>query len=127
MPQSRRKFPKLLPDGSFCVEVHMSLIGSEDRDFEAKANKWLLEDWMRGNEVWPNTLEPEGVSVFANYFVAAPIFVSRSENDVRLRLLGKPGAKPFWRDRLASKIIPEIKAEFKQLGGVLKIVNCDKE
>jgi hypothetical protein len=124
-------FPARLADGSFCVEVGLSLLGG-DLKAEKSMQRWFAKMLSPKNEVWERVwrtgtgLQDEHFERLSywNEFSSPPAVKVRSSSEVQLRFYGKADSK-FWKDWIFLKIIPEFKKEFEPVGDVLYIRNAE--
>jgi hypothetical protein len=65
----------------------------------------------------------EQVLRYEDEFMKPPEVVSHEESKLCLRLFGKKSAK-FWKDWVASRLLPDLKARFPQVGELLYVGNC---
>lgn len=65
----------------------------------------------------------EQILKYTDEFLSPPEIVSGQSSELHLRLRGKRTAK-FWKDWIASRIVPDLKAEFSAIGELLHIRDC---
>ena len=115
------RFPRLRPDGSFCVEVVFVLEGAGIDNLASKLEVWLQE-WVAHNRFWNFS----GQRDWFEDFTAVPQVSGVSEHALYLRLHGKPGSK-WWRDWLALRLRGELEAAFPMVRRLVSIKDCPDE
>jgi hypothetical protein len=123
----RREFPKLRPDGSFCIEVRLRVSTDQLELLASRVTEWF-DGWVRQNRYWKMPTirkEGKGMAVFDYFddFARPPSCAASPPDSVVLRLEGRPGGK-WWRGWLASRIVKELRVAFKEIGKIEKAVNC---
>jgi|SRR5271165_1722717 len=130
---TKAKFPKRNEDGSFCVEVCVSVAGNISEDHASRIQGWIDDVWMPRNKTWKRvwrtganlaTIKEEMLS-YDDEFLRPPKIVSCENSELRFRLFGKYSAN-FWRDWLVLRIMPDLKADFPNLeiGEPRYVKNC---
>jgi len=125
-------FPKRRPDGSFCVEVTLAA-NTNDEDLGGRIRQWLTEVWMPSNTAWLRVWKTgPGLSVerpellhYGDEFLSPPILISSVAAEVRFQLRGRDPKQKLWRDWLVLRILPDLKANFPEVGDTLSITNCE--
>jgi hypothetical protein len=124
------KFPARKPDGSFCIEVGVRV----NIDFQVDVRRiqdWISGIWMPNHTTWTRdwrtgtnfaTIDEQRLN-YNDEFRSPPVIVSGPGSELRLRLAGNRTAK-FWKDWLVSRIVPDLRAEFPEIGEVLYIRDC---
>ncbi|GGA39957.1 hypothetical protein [Dyella nitratireducens] len=128
------KFPTRKHDGSFCVEVGLRIhLDDSTPDIAARIQSWFNDDWISRNKTWTRTwasgpnlaTKRDEVLSYSDEFLAIPE-VEEAGAELRIRLFGARTAR-FWKDWLVSKIAPDLKAQFPQVGELLYIRDCDSD
>jgi|SRR5262245_57668935 len=117
------KFPRRGEDGSFCVEVCVSLMGAVDDDLASHLQDWINNVWMQRNRAWSFMKE---TIHYESEFSRPPQIISCANSQLRFRLFGVKSAK-YWKDWLVFRLVPDLKVEFPEIeiGSPRYIKNCD--
>jgi hypothetical protein len=113
------RFPKLRPDGSFCVEVTLRVEGEHEEELAVRVDTWF-RNWVQNNRFWDWFGERRD---YFDEFGAVPSATTLVDRELRIQLQGKPGAK-WWKDWLALRIIKELQAAFPKIKDVEAIKDC---
>lgn len=111
------KFPKRASDGSFCVEIRLSVDTTTDpAELASRITDWI-EKWAQVNRYWKNNLAHDegGVLDFCDEFARPPYCVTGDVGSLFLRVEGRPGAGKWWRDWIASRLRRDLMAAFKEI------------
>jgi hypothetical protein len=125
------KFPKRRTNGSFCVEIIVSLSSVNTGDIGSAIQDWWSNEWMPRNKEWVRAwnrghkTERTEVLLYDDEFSGAPQLVRCEGSQLRFRLIGKSSAKKWWKDWLVSRMIPDLKARFPAVEEVVGAQNCD--
>ena len=120
-------------DGTFCVEVSVNLRNETGSELAERIQHWWTDVWTPNNKVWlrvwktgaDRTIErPEDLKYDESFF-APPAVVSCSASELKFRLLGK-GSSKLWKDWLVWRIMPDLKAMFRQVGDLRSIRDCQE-
>jgi hypothetical protein len=130
---TRSNFPKIYPDGSFCVEIRLAVTDTRQGSLGSTMQDWINESWIHDRSTWrrqwrtgpDQAVTEEQILHYQDEFRKPPE-VALDGSELRLRLLGKQSAK-YWRDWLVSRLIPDLKAKFPELGDRLSIKDCRSE
>ncbi len=130
----KEHFPARNTDGSFCVEIGLTLAHPGGEKFASEIQEWIGAEWMPRNSTWRRAWRTgaelsevnEQILYYKEEFLNLPQVVSSSDTEMRLRIEGNKTAK-FWRDWLVSRLLPDLKEEFSGIGDVLFIRNCGGE
>jgi hypothetical protein len=128
---NRVKFPRRNDDGSFCVEIGLKLAGDHQEDLGSRIQRWIEEHWMPNRSIWRRvwrtghnlSATDEQILHYDDEFLKPPEVISSKRPELRLRLFGKESAK-LWRDWLIWRLVPDLKAQFPEIGSRLYIRNC---
>jgi hypothetical protein len=127
---SKAIFPKIRTDGTFCVEVAFKASDDHGRELAIKIQQWLDEIWSPNNSTWTrewNAASPLHSKVevlqFGDEFIRPPEVTSSDESQITLRLYGKESSR-LWRDWFVSRLLPDLKEKFPEIGEGLAIGNC---
>ena len=109
-------FPNRRPDGSFCIQHRLRVVTSDPADLALRITAWI-DEWAQLNRYWANNLAHEegGVLDFFDEFARPPYCVMEDSGSLFLRVEGCPGAKRWWRDWIASRLMNDLKAAFKEI------------
>lgn len=121
----KRKFPKLRPDGSFCVEVTLNARTTDLDALASRITEWI-ESFLRNNRywTWPFAKEKGGVVDFFDEFVATPSCVATPPHSLVIRVEAKPEAK-WWKDWLVVRLLGDLRKDFdNEIVGVNEIGDC---
>jgi hypothetical protein len=126
------EFPNAGPDGSFCVEVVLS-VSADGLALGREVQEWWTDVWAPSNAAWVRiwetgpglSLERSELLYYQDEFVSPPRVVSRSASEFRFQLLGKDSARKLWKDWLVSRIMPDLKTRFPEIGNLLGISDCN--
>jgi hypothetical protein len=125
------KFPRRRSDGSFCVEVVMSLSSANTSDLGSAIQDWWSNEWMPKNKEWTriwnrgHKTERTEVLRYDDEFSAPPQLVRCEGSQLRFRLLGRSSTKKFWKDWMVLRIVRDLTARFPAVGRVIGAQNCD--
>jgi hypothetical protein len=130
---TRPRFPKQKADGSFCIEVSCSVNTERCNDLARNIQHWWDAVWVPANDVWlriwktgPDlAIERPETLRYWEHFLAPPEVISCDQSALRFRLLGNNARDKLWKDWLASRIVPDLKTNFPEVGELLRIVNCE--
>jgi hypothetical protein len=123
-----RKFPMTRADGTFCVDIGFSIVGGDIGDLAARIQTWLISAWMPNNLSWTrdwrsgpdlSSSKPE-VLRYEDTFLSPPSVTVGENAELQLRLIGRQ-QKSLWKDWLVSKILPDMKDRFPEIGDRLYI------
>jgi hypothetical protein len=130
---NRAKFPARKDDGSFCVEIGLSVVRAGDNNLKSNIRDWIAADWMPRNLVWKRewrtggslgTISEQALN-YQSEFMGAPEIVGYDASVLQIRVVGRESAK-FWKDWLISRFLPDLKAKFPEVGDQLYIRNCEE-
>ena len=126
-----RRLPLLRPDGTFCVEVGLSVKtdapASLLENFTAWAKRWLLE-----HETWErqwDTKRIERLNFYDEFSALQVVSCTASKLVFRLegkQVQGKPGNR-WWKDWLVLRLLPEVRVAFAEVTALESIKNCDPD
>jgi hypothetical protein len=119
-------FPKRRSDGTFCVEVTVVIESDDPSSLGEAIQRWILNDWAPQHEIWTRSWS-NGTQERLHYgqeFSAPPHIVKCEGSEMRFRLQGKNSAK-LWKDWLVSRLIPDIKQQFPEIGQFQSIHDCE--
>ena len=127
-------FPTRNRDGSFCVEVSLRVVGDDDEALGARIQQWFLREWLPRHQTWERewktgarlTATSRQSLHYSEAFEGPPEIVSCTGGRLSLRLIGKNSAR-FWRDWLVSRVLPDLRMQFPQVGQRLEIRDCRAE
>jgi hypothetical protein len=101
----RVKFPRRRADGSFCLEVILSVVTQNERLLAQRIQQWWTSEWGPENEVWTrywsSGLKEE--LAYRDEFSRLPQIVSCKDTELRFRLEGRGSAEglvgdaEYWR------------------------------
>ena len=121
------KFPKRRQDGSFCVDVVLSVSAEEQASLMPRITSWL-DQWVKANRYWKTSLyASDEVLDFFDEFAAVPYCVAGSSNRLSIRLECRSEAKKRWKDWLVLRVLKDLQAEFKEIISVGAITDCPEE
>lgn len=128
------KFPHRNPDGSFCVEVGLELKSDSPGELVASIQSWFCDVWMVKNSTWVRTWETgpnleskkNEVLKYEDEFLSVPRVELGRQSELCISLSGAKLAK-LWKDWLVSKIAPDLKTQFPQVGDLLYIRNMPEQ
>lgn len=131
--KSKMNFPRRNDDGSFCVEISLTVAGECDEDLGSRIQHWIDGDWMKHRSTWkrvwktgPNlTRTIEQVHYYDDEFMKPPKVVSCEGSELRFQLFGKRTAK-FWKDWLISRLLPDLREQFREVGERVHLEDCKK-
>jgi hypothetical protein len=123
---SKVKFPKRLKDGSFCVEIALSITTNEPEILLCKLKEWFVK-WGEANKRWTRVWSNREIEelFYEHEFKHLPHLVSCSTTELRILLEGQPDSKKMWKDWLVLRILPELKDAFAEIHDVIGIKDCD--
>jgi len=106
------------------VVVTLAVEGSSDT-LVIELASWLRSDWMTRSQVWnwsgktgPDLSVKADLTLrYTDEFLGSPEAFTTEGGSIGVRLTGKPSSK-FWRDWIASKLLPDIKRKFPMITGV---------
>lgn len=125
---SLQKFPRTDARGHFQVKAGLRLEARLGEECSARIKEWLDDRWVRENRVWhrkwktgPNLsiLNTEALE-FEDSFLRSPDVIFEPPATLCILLHGRDRSSP-WRDWLISKIIPDVRRAFPQVGDPLFI------
>src|SRR5262249_5034266 len=114
------RFPKTSPDGSFCVEVTLR-VDDGPQDLAERISAWLQE-WPKRNQSWQwfgHKLD------FFDEFLREPYAVKCSGGVVSFKMAGRSADSKWWKDWLAFRLLEDLRHEFRQVGQLVSIRDCD--
>lgn len=115
------RFPKRLADGSFCVGVTHGVASGIDADrLVVQLSSWLRQ-WLRANRYW--ALSGKRSIDFFDDFKGPPHSVTSAGDQVSYCLDGR-GTSEWWRDWIALRLAPEVRAAFPEILEVMRISDC---
>lgn len=120
----KRKFPKLRPDGSFCIEARVRVSTNELDVLASEVTNWL-DRWVRENQYWKRSLVKKG-KVVLDYFddyAGLPSLLTCPPDFLILRLAGRPGAR-WWKDWLILRLLKELRNAFEEITALERIIDC---
>jgi hypothetical protein len=128
---SPAKFPDRKPDGSFCVDVGVQIIGNLDEDLAPRVQAWINDVWMPQHTTWSrewqtgSNLTTTRVQLlhYSDEFSAPPEIAAGPASELKFRLRGKKTAK-FWKDWLVTRLMPDLREAFPAAGELLYIRDC---
>jgi hypothetical protein len=122
---SRVKFPKRHADGSFCAEVTLTVQTEEPEDLLCRIQAWLTR-WVETNQVWEWKWDTGGAEelLYGREFNREPKAVSCTSRELKVQFEGQPSAE-WWKDWLAFRIVPELKAAFAEVQDVSSVKDCE--
>lgn len=126
-------FPKKYADGSFCVEIRLGVTDIRQASLGSTIQDWINVSWMHNRSTWKRqwrtgpeqAVTEEQILHYQDEFITPPEVVACDGSELRLRLFGRQSAK-FWKDWLVSRLIPDLKANFPEVGDRLSIQDCPK-
>lgn len=107
------------------------MTGNTRADVVPSIRAWIGDAWMPRNRTWtregktgPNleTIRIQELH-YDDEFVGLPEVAAGPTSELQVRLRGKKTAK-FWRDWLVSRLMPDLKAAFPEVGELLYVRNC---
>lgn len=124
------KLPACDEDGYFSVEVGLGLQDCTSPELAETIQTWFNENWMARNKTWTRvwstgakySIKKTQILHYNDEFRAPPKVEVGEHLELRLRLLGTKHSK-FWKDWLVSKIAPDLKFKFGEVGDLLYIRN----
>ena len=118
------KFPKRRNDGSFSVEVILSIQANDPKEFLSRVQQWL-EQWVQSNRHWKTALAASagGVLDFFDEFTGPPSCVLKGTNALSLRVQCRPNARTWWKDWLVLRILKDLQEKFIEVTGVDRIAD----
>lgn len=127
-----QQFPKVDSEGRFVVRIGLQLFPPSGAKDAEKIGRWLIDQWLPANRTWrrkwangQNALRNiEEELLFSDSFYSYPE-VSYRERDTLCVVLHGKSRSALWRDWMISKIIPELKEEFPNIGDRLFVENAD--
>jgi len=127
-PMNNKLFPRVCPDGSFCVDIIIELTHGKSGDLAPRVADWLRNDWHPNNRIWIRSwTSGKGVReerlLYDADFTAPAKALPHEDSKISIRLVGK-GESKFWRDWLVSKLLPDLKKQFSEIGEGLSARNC---
>ena len=124
------KFPKRRPDGSFCVELYLSIVTDDPSALAFQMTAWI-EEWVRVNRNWecPMAKNVGGAFDFYDEFIRPPHCVIGSSGSLFLRVEGRPGAGEWWKDWILSRLMVDMLAVFKEIQrpALEKVRDCPED
>jgi len=127
------KFPKIRADGSFCVEVTVSVRSNDEIGLGERVQQWWKDVWVPDRGLWqvvsrtgPQLREVEvETQAYTEVFSAAPHVVFCKDSQLKFRLEGRRLSR-VWRDWLVLRILPDLREQFPEIQeGVGRVHNCD--
>ena len=117
-------------DGYFSVEVGLGLQDCTPPELAETIQTWFDENWMARNKTWTRvwstgarfSIKKTQILHYNDEFRAPPKVDVGKHLELRLHLLGTRHSK-FWKDWLVSKIAPDLKFKFGEVGDLLYIRN----
>jgi hypothetical protein len=123
------KFPKRQPDGTFCIEIAIAMSSSKVGNLAEIIQDWWSNEWTPRNRQWIRIWNRDRKQEFIETlrydaeFMTGPEVVFCGESKLIFRLIGR-GSSKYWRDWLVSRLIPDLKSQFPDVGQVISIQNC---
>ena len=119
------KFPRRSVDGTFCVAAVFFVASQDLVQLQTNLQTWLQE-WVDKNRSWTWNFETGGEQTFyyTDEFRSVPLAEILSASEIQIKLFGQPTSQKMWKDWLVLKIIPDIKHQFPEIQGVLRINDC---
>ena len=116
------KFPRRQPDGSFCVEVTLSVMAEEPEELLRRVQEWAIK-WVEANQVW---IWMGGTKklLYQQEFKREPHPTSCTSTELKIQFEGQPSAKKMWKDWIVYRILPDLKEAFTEVRDVSSIKNC---
>jgi hypothetical protein len=121
---TRRKFPRLRPDGSFCIEFMVRVRASELQALASRVAEWL-DAWVREHRYLRRSFPREKGQELVDFFdelAGVPSCVACPPGSLRLRFNGLPGAY-WWRDYYVL-MLTGMRAAFPEVSSMERPVNC---
>lgn len=124
------KLPASDEEGDFAVEVGLGLQDCTSPEIAEKIQTWFNESWMARNKTWTRvwstgmkfSIKRTQILHYNDDFRTPPKVDVGEHLELRLHLLGTKHSK-FWKDWLVSKIAPDLKFKFGEVGDLLYIRN----
>ncbi len=112
----RAKLPKRRPDGSFCIEMQLSIVTNDSTVLATRMNGWI-DAWVLANRYWecPMAKSVGGVFDFYDEFIWPPYCVVGNAGSVSIKVEGRPGAGKWWKDWILSRMMRDLIAMFKEV------------
>jgi len=118
-----QQFPKVDSGGKFDVKIGFALDPNCGFECAKEIGKWLIDQWLPANQSWrrkwasgPNgSVVIEETILFSDSFYQDPEVSYQAPDCLIIVLHGKARSAP-WRDWMVSRIVPELQAQFPQLG-----------
>lgn len=126
------RFPKLLPDGTFCVEITLTVVTENEHELAQKIQEWWVQVWIPNNKTWVRVWETgpglTGARTeklrYDESFLTPPEVSRCGASELRFRLRGT-GQSKLWKDWLVWRMMPDLKATFPEIRELQTIANCD--
>ena len=130
---TRIRVPKRRSDGSFSIEVGLSLSAeiAEKTEFIRSVQEWFDTFWTDNPKLWtgPSLTGPEHER-YADEFSAPPRVTRFEGSELTFRLEGKATTKPtnIYKDWLVLRIVAELNKRFPEVGKVQfrSMRNCEE-
>src|SRR4051812_13579185 len=119
-----RIFPKVREDGTFCVRVVLSIATQDAAGLRADLQRWMSK-WGQDKEVWERQWRSGRMErlLYSDDFKAAPTIEISDASELHLRVEGTSSAR-LWKDWLVSRILPDLKAAFSEIGEFKEMRDC---
>jgi len=114
------KFPKRKSDGSFCVEITLTVSTNEIDSLVARITSWL-DQWTKENRYWK--WQGQLLDFFAE-FSGSPTCVKRTPESLTLRVDGRSGSTKWWKDWIVLRLLKDLQGKFSELQSVDAFTNC---
>ena len=128
---TKAKFPRISNDGTFCVEVVLGIPADHDDNLAVHVQQWINAAWAPTHSTWTRLWRTEAGSVvieeilrYEDDFLEPPEILSGEGSELHIRLHVK-GSSSWWRDWFVSRLIPDLKERFPEVGGLVRLGNCD--
>jgi hypothetical protein len=122
---SNVKFPARREDGTFQVEIVMSVTADGAGSLCADIQEWWNNEWFPKNQIWRRIWTSAGSEsiedlTYCDEFSSPPRVLPGDSPQLHLVLEGKSSAK-WWKDWMVMRVIPDLKSRFPQIGEVQAI------
>jgi hypothetical protein len=119
------KFPLRDQDGGFCVDIRISISAGDAVLLSKQVRKWILKEWLPANKTWTRHWRPGGDEVlhYEDEFNGPPEVSAGHGTEICVTLHGRKSAR-LWRDWFVSRMLPDLKARFSQIGKTLSVENA---
>jgi hypothetical protein len=122
------KLPTRNADGSFCVEVGLGLEDNTPPEITEKIQAWFNDTWMVRNKTWTRiwstgarlSIKRAEILHYSDEFCNAPKVELGEQTELCIRFFATKRSK-LWRDWLVSKMAPDLKLQFPEIGDLLYI------